>query len=47
MQKHILLVEDDKSIREMVEKYLVNEGFIITSAANGEEAVQKCLNTFV
>ena len=45
MQKHILLVEDDESIREMVEKYLINEGFIITSATNGEEAVQKCLNT--
>lgn len=45
MQKHILLVEDDESIREMVEKYLRMEGFNITSASNGEEAVQKCLNT--
>src|SRR3954451_1440116 len=45
MKKHILLVEDDESIREMVEKYLINEGFIITSAANGEEAVQKILST--
>ena len=45
MQKHILLVKDDESIREMVEKYLINEGFIITSAANGEEAVQKSLST--
>lgn len=45
MQKHILLVEDDESIREMVEKYLRMEGFNITSASNGEEAVQKYLNT--
>ena len=45
MQKHILLVEDDEAISEMVEKYLVNEGFLITSASNGEEAVQKCLGT--
>ncbi len=45
MKKHILLVEDDESIREMVEKYLLIEGFLITTASNGEEAVQKCLGT--
>lgn len=45
MQKHILLVEDDESIREMVEKYLQMEGFSIATASNGEEAVQKCLDT--
>lgn len=45
MQKHILLVEDDESIREMVEKYLRMEGFTITSASNGEEAVQQYLST--
>ncbi len=45
MQNQILLVEDDVSIREMVEKYLRMEGFNITSASNGEEAVQKCLST--
>ena len=45
MRKHLLLVEDDEAIREMVEKYLISEGFIITSASNGEEAVQKCLST--
>ncbi|MEK5040549.1 response regulator transcription factor [Sporosarcina sp. FSL K6-3457] len=45
MQKHILLVEDDESIREMVEKYLHMEGFNITCASNGEEAVQKCFST--
>lgn len=45
MAKHILLVEDDESIREMVEKYLITEGFSITCATNGEEALYKCLNT--
>jgi len=45
MQKHILLVEDDESILEMVEKYLRMEGFAITSASNGEEAVQHYLRT--
>lgn len=45
MKKHILLVEDDESIREMVENYLRMEGFNITSAPNGEESVQQYLNT--
>ena len=45
MSKHILLVEDDQSISEMVEKYLITEGFIVTSASNGEEALHKCLST--
>ena len=45
MPKHILLVEDDESIREMVEKYLIMEGFHVTTASNGEEALHHCLNT--
>ncbi|MGE7914951.1 response regulator transcription factor [Lysinibacillus xylanilyticus] len=44
MQKHILLVEDDEAIREMVESYLTMEGFLVTSVENGEEALQNCLN---
>lgn len=43
MQDHILLVEDDQSICEMVEKYLTKEGFSITSASDGEEAIAKFL----
>lgn len=47
MQKHILLVEDDEAIREMVDNYLTMEGFNVTTAINGEEALQNCLqNTF-
>ncbi|WP_016994507.1 response regulator transcription factor [Lysinibacillus boronitolerans] len=47
MQKHILLVEDDEAIREMVDSYLTMEGFNVTTAINGEEALQNCLqNTF-
>jgi len=45
MQKHILLVEDDESISEMVEKYLITEGFNVMTASNGEEALQRCLST--
>ncbi|MGY3188284.1 DNA-binding response OmpR family regulator [Lysinibacillus sp. TE18511] len=44
VQKHILLVEDDEAIREMVESYLTMEGFLVTSVVNGEEALQNCLN---
>ena len=43
MQKRILLVEDDEAIREMVEKFLIMEGFDVTAVSNGEEAVQTCL----
>lgn len=45
MSKHILLVEDDVSISEMVEKYLITEGFSVTSASNGVEALNKCMST--
>lgn len=41
MSKRILLVEDDESISEMVEKYLRSEGFIITTVNNGEAAVKQ------
>lgn len=39
MSHHILLVEDDISIQEMVETYLVKEGFQVTIASDGEEGV--------
>ena len=39
MQDHILLVEDDESICELVEKYLTKEGFSITTANDGEQAI--------
>lgn len=44
MQKHILLVEDDEAIREMVENFLLLDGFGVTTAKNGEEALKYCLN---
>ncbi|MCX2826863.1 DNA-binding response regulator [Bacillus pseudomycoides] len=39
MSHRILLVEDDSSIQEMVEKYLTKEDFQITIASDGEEGV--------
>ncbi|WP_297420366.1 response regulator transcription factor [Clostridium sp.] len=41
MREKILLVEDDVSISEMVENYLVKEGFSIVTAFDGVEAVEK------
>jgi len=38
---HILLVEDDWAIRETVADVLLSEGFEVTCAANGEEALHR------
>lgn len=35
----ILIAEDDKNLRDLIKKYLENEGFLVFSAANGEEAL--------
>ncbi|WP_442604541.1 response regulator transcription factor [Paenibacillus sp. KN14-4R] len=40
MQHSILLIEDDESIVEMVENYLVREGFAVTHAFTGEDGVK-------
>ena len=41
MQGHILLVEDDQSICEMVEKHLTKEGYSITTVSDGEKAIEE------
>lgn len=43
VQHNILLVEDDLSIREMVESYLTKEGFTVATACDGEEGLAKFL----
>lgn len=37
----VLLVEDDKFLRTVLEKKLLNEGFEVVVAEDGEEAIQK------
>lgn len=37
-KEHILIVDDDKRLRELLEKFLVGEGFKISTAANASEA---------
>lgn len=39
MSKNILVVDDDKDIRELVEIYLKSEDFSVTLAQNGQEAL--------
>src|SRR3989344_1760936 len=39
--KKILIIEDDKFLRELISKKLVNEGFAIALAVDGEEALKK------
>ena len=38
---HILIVEDDKEIREGIEIYLKNQGYSVSQAADGVEGLQK------
>ena len=37
---HILVVEDDKEIREGIEIYLRNQGYEVHQAANGAEGLK-------
>jgi DNA-binding response OmpR family regulator len=41
MAKKILIVEDDKFLRELIVKKLVKEGYEISEAVDGEEGVKK------
>ena len=38
---HILIVEDDKEIREGIEIYLKNQGYVVFQAADGLEGLKK------
>lgn len=38
MQKHILVVDDSESIRELVRMTLTNEGFTVETADDGQQA---------
>ena len=37
--KHILVVDDEESIRELLAEYLNNCGYEVTCAASGQEAL--------
>jgi len=40
---HILIVDDDDRIRELVKQYLNENNYLVTTAANAEEAKEKVL----
>ena len=44
--EHILLVEDDQSLQELIEKLLQNNNYIVSKANNIEEA-RKLINLFI
>ena len=39
---HILVVDDEAKIREIIKKYAIFEGYRVTEAANGMEAIDLC-----
>lgn len=38
----ILVVDDEKLIRDVIKEYLLNEGYEVIEAENGVEAIEKC-----
>ena len=41
---HILIVDDEINIRGLIRKYAIFEGYQVTEAANGMEAIEMCRN---
>jgi len=41
MAKNILIIEDDKFLRELIAQKLIKEGYEISEAIDGEEGVKK------
>ncbi len=41
MRKTILVVDDDPTIRDVLERYLQREGFVVLTVADGQAALQK------
>ena len=39
---HILVVDDEAKIREIIKKYALFEGYRVSEAANGMEAIDLC-----
>jgi len=41
MEKTILIIEDDKFLRELIAQKLIKEGYKISEAVDGEEGIKK------
>ena len=46
MASHVLVVDDDEQIRTPLHRLLALEGFSVTTAANGEDALRKAAERF-
>ena len=44
MQDRVLLVEDDEELRELLARYLANQGFTVREAANGRDGLALALS---
>ena len=38
---HILVVDDDDGIRNLVKEYLIQNDYLVTTSKNAEEAIEK------
>ena len=38
---HILVVDDDNKIKSLIKQFLIEKGFIVSTASNAEEAKKK------
>lgn len=45
MAKKILIVEDDKFLRELIVRKLANEGYEVVEAVDGEQGIQRIKET--
>ena len=41
---HILVVDDDEGIRNLVKQYLNNNNFLVTTSESAEDAEQKIIS---
>lgn len=41
MSKKILIIEDDRFLRELIKRKLITEGFEVSEAVDGEEGIKK------
>lgn len=44
MSQKILIIEDDKSVQQLIRMYLVNDGFEVIFSMDGKEGLDKALN---
>ena len=41
LDSHILIVDDDDKIRELLKDFLISNNFLVSTAINGEDAIKK------